>query len=245
MRVVMDVLPWRAVERSERQRGCWRELCAGNPRLFDGPVLVVESIALDGCEARIAARVDAYSSVVLARKGEGPVCTLLSVTGLLVQGAIGAERVLMGRRGARVWTDPGLWEFGPSGGVEVPVWAYQGTGGGTVVGRIDEGALASSLEREVEEELGRRVELVSPRPIALVHEARSGSLDVVLRAGVGEGADAGASTWEYADQRWVAASEVGAFVEGGSLAEKGGAACIDASRALARWLGWSRGGGCD
>lgn len=204
----------------------WARLRAANPRLFDGTLLSVRGF--DVTSRQILAKRERYQRLAVQPVAQTGV-RLLAVTALLIQGDGADARVLLGRRGDHVRMYPGMWEIGPSGGVDSPPLS---------VDRLDVDHLRSHLADEIAEELGPGAFDVlgaavdSAHPVALTrdHAARSDDVCFVVRA------DGRLNThdpnWEYSDVRWLTLKDAAAFNT--SQPE----AIIPPTRSLMRFLGW-------
>lgn len=213
----------------------WEEMRRANPRLHDGPVvLVVDEGSGDG---EWVCRVGRYRELATARE-LGRRVRALGVSGLVIgRDGRGVEHALFGRRGSQTRIYGGLWEHAPSGTVG-------GLGAGTESIVVDDlsGVLREEGLEEVGIDLGGAAEV---RAVATVEDARACSVDVVIRVEIGGEIDprsapcaAGANgAWEYADTAWVEVREVGAW------AGRAGEALSPPTRAMLRWLGWWGGPG--
>lgn len=214
----------------------WAALRAGNPRYFDGPVLSVLSIGRDerpdrGAWTRIACRRGRYSHLAAQNPGAGFVETYtdqLSVTAVVTgRDAAGREHVLLGRRGESTRIYGGMWELGPSGGVDAPAAG---------VSTLEEHELAKQVRSEVEEELGGSVRVDVGETPCMTYDAVARSWDVVARCraiGPVRAGAAAAGNWEYGRSEWVPVDAVGAFdaLHAGSI--------IAPTRALLRFFRWA------
>ena len=199
----------------------WVRQCAANPRLFDGPILSIAGLS-PGSEIR--ARRESYKRLSVQPAVDTGV-EQLSVTGIvLASDDAGAEHVLMGRRAADTRIYGGLWELGPSGGVDPPA------------GRLSlcEGDLLEQLQRELNEETGLSTRLRDVRIDALCQDLAARSCDIVLVCRVPDMEDfalpASKTRWEYGEVCWVPLREMRRFDAENDL--------IPPSRALLRHLGW-------
>ena len=151
----------------------WGRLCAGNPRYFNGPILVVETMAEDAGTA---------SGVIRARRGEFKHLAVrpavetgvgqLGVTGVLeARDATGEAFVLLGKRSAATRIFGGMWELGPSGGVDPPPASESA---------MDWQDVWRALVEEIREEVGLAVEPDPAPPLALVDDPVGHSVEVVV-----------------------------------------------------------------
>ena len=204
-------------DRAETE-AAWANAMATNPRLFDGPML-----SFAGWDERagvISARLDRYKRLAV-REAIDPDVLQLGVT-LVTRHR---DRVLLGLRahGTRVYG--GLWELGPSGGVDVPAGGVGGLG-------IDD--LIEAGAQELEEEAGIKASGVGLTPLAVFEDRIGGSFEVALEARLRDDAAPSGSpaNWEYDDVAWVETCEVSAFCS------RGGVEVIPPTLALMRHLGW-------
>ena len=102
-----------AVERATA--AAWRTILAGDPHLFDGPLLSVRSLRVADRTVHIEAEVVGYRDFVVQRRGFADLGVRpLGVTGVTRAG----DGVLLGRRSPRATQYPSLWEPVPAGSVE-------------------------------------------------------------------------------------------------------------------------------
>ncbi|MCB9845734.1 MAG: NUDIX hydrolase [Phycisphaeraceae bacterium] len=197
----------------------WTRLCSEKPRLFSGPISSV--IAFDSTSLTLTWRPSTYR--LLAVQPEVETGTWhLSVTALLLAGARPDERVFMGRRARDVHVYPGLWEFGPSGGIDPPASS-----------RLDETHVRAEMLREIREETGLDAADASMRTIALFRDATVRSYDIVFLVRLPDVEPAVSSDdWEYSQGAWIRLSDMPRFA-----AEHVGKICPP-SLALASFLGW-------
>lgn len=207
----------------------WAAKCAANPRFYNGPMLAFESF--EAPRGEIVARREWFKRLAVTPDVATGV-KQLGVTGvLLARDRGGVEHVLLGQRGRQTRVYGGLWELGPSGGVDPPA---------ATVDRLDAGELWRALLGEIHEELGLDVDLKPGAIIAVQDDPIGSSFEVIIRvelpAAVEDLAEraAAASSWEYEATRWVPVAGVGAF----DAAE--GEGIIPPTRALFRFLGWAR-----
>ena len=124
--------------------------------------------------------------------------SLLAVTAIVMAD----DRVLLGKRSVQSHDYGGLWELGPSGGVDVP------RSGDT----IDEDALLGEVVREIREEAGFEPSVLEHRLIALVHDQGVGSSDLAVLLRIEQPARI-EPNWEYDDTRWVSLDELCAWCD--------------------------------
>lgn len=203
----------------------WSRLCAANARLYDGPILSVAAVEAAGGE--IIARRASYMLHAVGDEIDTGV-RLLSVTGVLITSEDdGSERVLLGRRSEDSHSYPGMWEFGPSGGITPP------TGAGAAT--ITHNEIVTHLERELREELGMDVRVGDAPAAALCHDEATRSVDVVLVARISADSLPRAIVrnefqWEYQEYCWRQVRELPAFL--------GTHPAIPPTRSIAALMGW-------
>lgn len=175
--------------------GAWNDLCAQSPRYFNGAILLYTSS--DQAGGVIRARVGEYKHHAL-RRLIGHTETLLAVTAIVMT----QDRVLFGRRSMQSHDYPGLWELGPSGGVDVPQSGDH----------IDHDALLQEVLREIREEAGFEPRVLGQRLIAMVHDRGAGSSDLAVLLQIEPPVQI-ETNWEYDDTRWVTRDELGAWCD--------------------------------
>jgi hypothetical protein len=202
----------------------WAKIVTANPRVYNGPHLSVVSIDFD--EARIHCRRDTFQRLIVQPRVRTGM-RLLAVSALVVaRDACGREHVLLGRRGASVRIYPGMWEFGPAGGVTPPHASVRS---------LSEADLKRNLAEEMEVEIG--VTFQVGEPIAIVRDTIAFSDDIIYRCDAGD-LDAARhamgepSNWEYSETKWIAVDDLGAF------AAKHAKEIILPTRAMVKLLGW-------
>ncbi len=209
----------------------WRGLVASNPRYFDGPILSYES--RDGAAAR--ARLESFRAHACRDAlppDERP--RYFGITGVLCAASPdaptdGQPRYMLARRGEGVHNYPGMWEFGPCGGIDPPA-----TGD-----HLTPDDLAAELRREAHEELGLDLGGAPMTHLALVHDTpQVGSTDLMVLVRLPRiPPAAGASNWEVAGVRWRTLDELAAWAD-----ERPGE-IIPTTRAMIAW--WPHRPGCD
>lgn len=218
----------------------WSELCAANPRLHDGRMLSVVSISHDpqsraGCGlTTVVARVGSYKALAVEAPGAGSVETgtdQLSVTAIVMgRDAAGRPHVLMGQRGTGTRLYGGMWELGPSGGVDAP---EQG------VDLLTDDEVVRVVRQEIGEELGASVRVGVEGLRAITHDPLARSYDLcfvcwatgAVRSGMFTPETAG-EPWEYPRAAWVPCDQLSAFerLHAGQI--------IGPTRALLRFMRW-------
>lgn len=198
----------------------WQRLQALNPRIFDGTLLSVRGF--DPASQHILAKRERYQRLAVQPAVNTGV-RLLGVTAIIVR-RDGPVRVLLGRRGASVRDYPGLWEFGPSGGVVAPPLSIQ---------RLETPHLRAHLEDEVTEELGPGADVHAATPVMLIRDAAARSDDVCFLMQLASDFTH-EPNWEYSDIAWV---EVGDLPRFEHAEDKN---IIPPTRALMRLLEWHK-----
>ncbi len=230
---VSDAAPVFSAAQREQTELAWTRLCAGNPRLYSGPVLAVVSIDFE--RGVFHCRRDEFKRLAVQPEVRTGV-HLLSVTGVLTaRDAAGRRHVLLGRRGRQTRVYPGMWELAPAGGVPPPHASR---------GDLGEEDVVAQLLDEGEEELGLRFERARVRPPCLIaRDLIAHSDDVTLEIvhdepgsmeRLGEAMDAtrGAHAWEYSQTLWVPLDTIRQF--DAAHADE----IIITTRASFRGLGW-------
>ena len=219
----------------------WSKLVASNPRYFDGPILSVVhlphevpyELRHDGAANRshdepafeILARRDRFARLAV-QPAVATGVRILSVTAvLLAKDASGREWVLLGRRSHKTRVYGGMWELGPSGGLNDPP---------APVTSLDHDAILRHLADEVHEEAG--LHITSGQALAIARDHKAMSDDIVFACDVGTleeaSSQAHAANWEYDEVRWLATDSLAPF---DALHEQ---AIIPPTRALFRAFGW-------
>ena len=206
----------------------WAKLMAANPRYFDGPLLSVLNLGpADATQPtnEVMVRRDRFSRLAV-QPGVQTGVRILSVTGVLTaRDGDGREHVLLGRRGRGTRIYGGMWELGPSGGLQDPP---------APVTELDEAAVFSHLADEVQEEAGLLVEHGRAVGVARDHAAMSDDIVFVCDMGPLHEVQgrAGPANWEYEETRWLAVADAAAF-DAAHARE-----IIPPTRALLRAFGW-------
>jgi 8-oxo-dGTP pyrophosphatase MutT (NUDIX family) len=197
----------------------WDALVAKNPRYFNGRILSFESY--DPATGIAAARDEEYRAHAVKRTVDLGL-KFFGITGILcAPGDDGIDRVMLARRGATVHDYPGMWEFGPCGGIDPPQ-------AGEVLTPED---LAAELSREAREEIGLDVSDATLTHLALVHDTPDiGSTDLMVLVRLPSIPDAAHASWEVSATRWLTLAELTAW----GRAEPH--AIIPTTRAMAAWM---------
>ncbi len=199
-------------ETQRRIDHAWAGLCAQNPRYFNSPMLSFESASAKN--ASIVASVRPYMHHAV-RDSIDLGISLLAVTAVLFV----EDRVLVGKRSAHSHRYAGLWELGPSGGIDVPGDRDQ----------LDHQAVLQEAIREVHEEAGFIPKLLRDDIVAMIHDHEVGSTDLVVVMEI-ESPESLSINWEYTDTRWLTLDGLNAWCD-----ERPGE-LIPTSVALARYL---------
>lgn len=183
----------------------WDTLKRAKPRLFDGPILAF----LSEEAGLVRARRDSYKRLVVQTEAPhliDPPVMQLSVTGILVaRDRTGAPSVFLGQRSEDTRIYGSLWELGPSGGLDPPP---------AHVHTLDEFAVIRQLQVECRDEVGIPGVFTSHDVLGLIHDPVAMSTDIVVRLDLQRPVHeliASASNWEYAQTRWVPATDLVAF----------------------------------
>ncbi|MEM1184388.1 MAG: hypothetical protein AAGI53_05220 [Planctomycetota bacterium] len=196
----------------------WERMRGANPRLFNGPVLAF--VSYDPGSVTLTARRDCYKHLTVQPEIDTGL-TQLSVTAILVANDhAGEPHVFFGRRGEQTRIYGGMWELGPSGGIDCPPKSES---------EMDHIDLWANLRNEITEELGLNVALPigstatglgatrTIQPVALCHDPFANSLDVCYRVELTTlvedliAASERDVTWEYPQSRWIPTAQINAF----------------------------------
>jgi hypothetical protein len=199
----------------------WRVMCAANPRLHDGPILSVVRLEGDG----IVCRRDTYRRLAVQPEVLTGV-EQLSVTGVVLgRDENGRDAVLLGRRGRQTRIYGGMWELGPSGGIDPPLPEREELG-------VDQ--LLVQLHQELREEIGSAWPVEGVEVFALCHDAVAHSYDIVMRCmSLAPLPLVESDNWEYERLRWVALESLADFDR------EHAAEIIAPTRAIFRVMGWA------
>lgn len=226
------------IPHSAAVEAAWAKLLASNPKYFDGPILSVLHLPheLDNAgtsrneiqseiQNEILVRRDRFSRLAVQPAVNTGV-RILSVTGVLLsKDSTGREFVLLGKRGRSTRIYGGMWELGPSGGLQDPPQA---------VTSLDHEAIFANLADEIAEEVG--LELNRGEAVCLTRDHKAMSDDIVFICDAGPlevaASEAHAVNWEYEEVRWLPTDSIEPF----DAHEE--ANIIPPTRALFRALGW-------
>lgn len=224
-RLIVSIDPSPPPQVDARIESRWQELCAQNPRLFNGRILAF--LRADLVASCVYVQVDQYKRMA-TQTPENPVLIQFGVTGILTASQyLGSnqpeEVVLLGKRSAETHIYPGQWELAPSGGVDAP------PDGTTTMSVTD---IARQVEQELAEETGLDAAHATIEPIALCNDPIAPSLDVVFRVHLDTPSPVHTSTWEYDELRWIPVRNLARHLEHNAIE------LIPPSAAVTRWLGW-------
>lgn len=214
--------------RSAADDEAWGEMCARNPRLFDGSILEVRG--LDGASGVVRAVRSRYRRLAV-REHTGSRIVQVAVRAIVTAtDAGGRDRVFLGRRGARTRVYPNMWESGPAGGVPPPDDDPE-RGGVLTLDRLRE-----HLRDETHEEAGLGIEADGFVPLGFLDDREGGGFDVLMRAHLRHRLDAtsgGELNWEVSETLWLPIDEVPEFDA------RHAGEIIGPTRAAWRFLGWA------
>ena len=212
-----------------RGADAWARQRADNPRLFDGPILAALGYDASDDTLRVLARRDGFARLVVQPMVPTGV-RLLALTAVLVaRDAVGREHVLLGQRGTGTRIYDGLWELGPSGGIDPPPAGVEVMDLPMIMAR-----LADEIAEEIGPELARRVAGAPARVVAITRDHLAFADDLCIRVDLGDlsaVADlAHPANWEYRQTLWLPIDTYVAWEDPAKV--------IPPTRALARALGW-------
>jgi 8-oxo-dGTP pyrophosphatase MutT (NUDIX family) len=179
----------------------WQGLCAQNPRYFNGQMLAFDSY--DPATGVIHASVEEYKYHAVRDTVDAGI-SLLAVTAILV--CIDSEQsdamYLIGKRSPKLHRYGGLWELGPSGGVDVP----------RTDDMLDQDQIIAEAAREVREEVDLQLFDIPAKFAALVHDHGVGSTDIAIELAIGP-IPSLQHNWEYSEIKWVSKHELGKWIQ--------------------------------
>ncbi len=179
----------RVYKQADEIERAWDSLCAQNPRYFNGKILTFDSY--DPATGVIHARVDEYKNHAVRDMLEHDQ-SILAVTAMLYGNDEHNMHYLVGQRSPELHCYGGLWELGPSGGVDVP--RFRNT--------LNTKGIIADIAREVSEEIGLKISNPPHHPIAIVHDDEAGSTDIAIQILI-DGMPELKTNWEYTQTRWV------------------------------------------
>jgi 8-oxo-dGTP pyrophosphatase MutT (NUDIX family) len=179
----------------------WHDLCARNPKYFNAPILVFDRY--DPASGVIIAHIDEYKHHAVRHSVDLGI-SLLAVTAVLCRPdrERNAPTYLIGKRSTQSHMYGGLWELGPSGGIEPPSDDNAITFRG-LIGQVD---------REVREEIGLSVIHQPAAAVSLVHDAYAGSTDIHIGIVLADAHEPDPN-WEYDDTRWITLEDLIAWCD--------------------------------
>lgn len=205
----------------------WRELTAANPRLYDGPVLLVDRVEGSVIHARAGRFRMLATAALLGREVRS-----LGVQGVVIgRDHTGETHVLFGRRSGETRIYGGLWENAPSGSLTPPRDPSSD---------LDLADFAQALATEGIEELGIDLTNADLRVRGLLDDPHARSLDVVLEAALRGVINPRGSVcaiddnrrWEYVDTAWVRVNDIRTW------SNRRESVLSPPTAALMQWLGW-------
>lgn len=190
LRIVINRTP-RVHEQAEAIESAWQGLCADNPRYFNGSMLAFDSY--DPSTGVIRASVEQYKHHAV-RDAVDVGISLLAVTAILCapDDAQDAGVYLLGKRSPELHRYGGLWELGPSGGVDVP----------RIKKTLKLKYICAEIAREIKEEIGVTVSNRPHGARALIHDDAVGSTDIAI-AIVLDHVPSIKTNWEYIQTKWM------------------------------------------
>jgi hypothetical protein len=183
-------------DQSQAIDAAWECLCEKNPRYFNGEILVFDSH--DQTSGILRASVEQYKNHAVRDKVDIGI-SLLATTAVLM--AVDREQMkvvyLVGKRSTELHQYGGLWELGPSGGVDVPPAGDS----------MNPHRILDELAREICEEIGVETHHEPREFLTIVHDDAAGSTDIVITTVFDPVPDL-KSNWEYSQTRWVTFKEL-------------------------------------
>ena len=195
IRIDQSATPSLDTEQEQLVQGAWEALRTQNPKYFNSPMLSFESASPGN--GNIIASVRPYMHHAVRDTIDLGI-SLLAVTAVVLVG----DRVLIGKRSVHSHRYGGLWELGPSGGIDVPEHT----------GLIDRNGLLNEAVREVEEEAGFVPSVIRHDIVALIHDHQVGSTDLAVVMQI-EPPETLSINWEYEDTRWLPLNELVAMCD--------------------------------
>ncbi len=188
-------------QQTEEIETAWQGLCAHNPRYFNGSMLSFDSY--DPATGVIGASVEQYKHHAV-RDSIDLGISLLAVTAVLCapDHVRNVGVYLLGKRSPELHRYGGLWEFGPSGGIDVP----------RIGSTLHLKQISAEVAREIKEEIGVRISSRPHAPRAIVHDELVGSTDIVLPV-VLDHPPAINTNWEYTETKWMTLDEIYKWVQ--------------------------------
>lgn len=223
----VNVMPAHPLAQADVIDDAWNELTRLNPRLFDGPIMHVETF--DSQAPSIAARLDRYRRVAVHPRCPTGVMLLAVRAVLVAKDDAGREHTLIGARHPTTRVYGGLWENGPSGGMPAPPKAPW---------RLELEDFRAHLAQEAIEEVGISIDSGTVTPLGFCRDQLARGFDVVLRVDLPEtiaslAIETRQRDWEYTAVRWLPVDQVQDFDQEMS------SRLIPPTKAIWRMLGWA------
>lgn len=188
-------------ELGARVRARWAELCAGNSKFFDGPLLTLK--ALDENSGKMALQRVTYMAYAVQPQVDTGVISVGVTAVACARGADGVHRYLFGQRAGTTHMHPNRWELGPSGALAPPA-----------SGELAITDVLAQLRTELSEEIGLSITLDDSNcePLCTALDLTAMSLDLVMLIRL-EHPPAISRNWEYQDCEWISSEEFAAWAE--------------------------------
>jgi len=183
-------------EQADAIESTWQDLCAQNPRYFNGQMLAFDSY--DPATGVIRASIEEYKNHAVRDTVDVGIYLLATTAIITAPDEQGEPRYVLGQRSPSTHQYGNRWELGPSGGVDVPA---DGTD------HLEFDAIVNELKREIIEEVGIEIGACPAAPIALVHDDAVGSVDIAIQITLPAMPVLDCS-WEYVDCRWIPLAEL-------------------------------------
>jgi 8-oxo-dGTP pyrophosphatase MutT (NUDIX family) len=200
----------------------WRELGEkGEQPPFEGTSVNALDVTELGGDVRISCGLMRYRCVVARAYQDLRSIRPMAVSGFVERSPVDGAEILLGRRAHYVTAYAGWYETPPSGGLEA---SDVGTDGSIdILGR---------LASELAEETGIDATTVEEwRPFGVYYDDPTGTIDVVVKLGVGKSAPSLTRSEEYDKLCWMGQAEICA------LLARTDAPIVDVSRwILSEWL---------
>jgi len=195
-------LDWYSPEEVDR---VWDQMREKNPRYFNGPILAFQRYEPD--TGVITAQVEQYKLHAVYNSDHSKAhidlgVRLFAVTACIQRSDPDHLRFLIGRRSSNSHCYGGLWEFGPSGGVQPPKNHDS----------MSPLELVMSLMKEVREETGINLDPNYITPRSIVFDGNVNSEDVHFDVILTDDQPI-RTNWEYDDTRWVTLDELIAWCD--------------------------------
>lgn len=216
IRIVIDAGPTAETpDERAHTNAAWAAICDRNPRAFNGPILAF--VSADPARAEVRVRRDEYRRLAV-RPGIETGVVQLGVTGVLVaRDHAGAAHALLGLRSHATRVFGGMWEFGPSGGIDPPTIDHR---------TMDADDIWRVLINEIREEVGLPVDPDPTPPVALLADPAGQSVEVIVPVRLARPVEEliamidrenSTSRWEYDAVRWIPTARLGEFVSSAAV----------------------------